>query len=125
VLQLVSALVGGIFPGLLAQVVNATIPTAGVNVSKSTASSSLLNVAIGAILTGLGASGFGADAIHTVTTIAGLLLTIVSTVNHLGLLGAANANTEALIEQLLTQIASYQPPVTPAPQSETSPETGA
>jgi hypothetical protein len=121
-LQLVSALVGGIFPGLLAQVVNATIPTAGVNVAPSAAANSFINVAIGAILAGLGASGFGADAIHTVTTLAGVALTILSTINHLGLLGSSNANTEALIEQLLTQIASYQPPVTSDPLPQPVPE---
>jgi len=110
-LQLITALVGGIVPGLIGKIVAETTSTAGVNVAPGAAASSMINVAIGAILAGLGASGFGADSIHTITTLAGVAVTVLSAVSHLGLLGSANANTEALIEQLLTQIANYQPPV--------------
>jgi len=121
-LQLVSALVGGIFPGLLAQVVNATVSTSGVNVGKGQAANSMFTVAVGALMAGLGSAGFGVDAIHTFTTLAGVVLTLLSTVNHLGLIGSANANTEAFIEQLLTQIASYQPPAVPDPLPQPAPE---
>ena len=80
-------------------------PSAGVVTPIGQASSSLLSVAVGMLLAGLGATSFGADAIHTLSTIAGVLLAGLSAANHIGLLGANNANTEALAEQLLKQIA--------------------
>jgi len=119
-LQIISALVGGIIPGLIGNVINATTSTAGVNVPKSSAAGSMFNVAIGAILTGLGSTGFGVDAIHTITTLAGVAVAILSSINHLGLISESNANTEALVEQLLTQIANYEPPI-PEVKSETPP----
>ena len=80
-------------------------PSAGIVTPMGQASSSLLSVAVGMLLAGLGATSFGADAIHTLSTIAGVLLAGLSAANHIGLLGANNANTEALAEQLLKQIA--------------------
>jgi lysozyme family protein len=110
-LQIITALVGGVLPGLIGDIVKSSTPTAGVNVAPVGASTNIGNVIIGAIMAGLGASGFGTDAIHTISTVAGVLVTILSTINHLGVIGASNSNTEALVEQLLTQIASYNPPV--------------
>ena len=80
-------------------------PAAGIVTPIGQASSHLLSVAVGMLLAGLGATSFGADAIHTLSTIAGVLLAGLSAANHIGLLGANNANTEALAEQLLKQIA--------------------
>jgi lysozyme family protein len=110
-LQIISALVGGILPGLVNDVIKSQTSGAGVTVTPTSANTGMLSIAIGALMAGLGATSFGVDAIHTVTTIAGVAVAILSWVNHAGLIGASNANTEALVEQLLTQIASYQPPV--------------
>lgn len=110
-LQIITALVGAVVPGLIGNVINATTSTAGVNVPKGAAGGSMMNVAIGSILAGFGASGFGVDAMHTISTLAGVLVAVLSAANHLGLIGASNANTEAMIEQLLTQLATYEPPV--------------
>jgi lysozyme family protein len=120
-LQIISALVGGILPGLVGNIIKSSTPTAGVNVGAAGATTNIGNVIIGAIMAGLGASGFGVDAIHTISTIAGVLVTVLSAINHMGVIGASNANTEALIEQLLTQIANYQPPV-PIPDIVVEPE---
>jgi uncharacterized protein (TIGR02594 family) len=85
-------------------------PSAGIVTPIGQASSSLLSVAVGMLLAGLGATSFGADAIHTLSTIAGVLLAGLSAANHIGLLGANNANTEALAEQLLKQVSDAGKP---------------
>jgi lysozyme family protein len=110
-LQIITALVSGLVPGLIGDIVKSNTPTAGVNVAPVGASTNIGTIVIGALMTGLGASGFGVDAIHTVSSIAGVLVVVLSTINHLGVIGASNANTEAFIEQLLKQIADYNPPI--------------
>jgi lysozyme family protein len=121
-LQIVTALVSGLIPGLIGDIVKSNTPTAGVNVAPGGASANIGNIVIGALMAGLGASGFGVDAIHTISTIAGVLVAILSAINHLGVIGASNANTEALVEQLLTQIANYNPPIPPSsvPEGDTA-----
>jgi uncharacterized protein (TIGR02594 family) len=80
-------------------------PSAGIVTPIGAAGSSLISIVVGAVLAGLGGSGFGADAMHTVSAVAGVLLVVLSGANHLGLIKANNANTEAYAEALLKQIA--------------------
>ena len=110
-LQIITAIVGGIIPGLVGDIVKNTTSTAGYNVAPAGASTNIGTIIIGAIMAGLGASGFGVDAMHTISAVAGVLVIILAAVNHMGVIGASNANTEALVEQFLTQLANYQPPV--------------
>ena len=123
-LQLISAIVGGIVPSLVGDIVKASSSTAGVNVAPRGATTNMLSLVVGALMAGIGSAGFGVDAIHTVTTLAGVAVAILSAVNHMGVIGASNANTEVLIEQLLTQIANYQPPVVAAPGDGNATPTG-
>ena len=116
-LQVIMSLVGGLVPGLIENVVKSSTSTAGTTISPQTTNSSIISIAIGALMAGIGASGFGADVIHTITTFAGVAVTVLSAINHTGLISASNANTEALVEQLLAQIAAYNPPI-PQPSTD-------
>jgi uncharacterized protein (TIGR02594 family) len=90
-------------------------PAAGITTPIGTARSSLLSIVIGALLAGVGSTGVGSDAMHTISTFAGGALVLLSAVNHLGLIGANNANTEAYAECLLKQIADAAPTPPTAP----------
>lgn len=78
---------------------------AGITTPIGTARSNLLSIIVSSVMAGFGVSGFGVDAMHTISTIAGVALALLSAANHLGLIGANNANTEAYAESLLKQIA--------------------
>jgi uncharacterized protein (TIGR02594 family) len=90
-------------------------PAAGITTPIGTARSSLLSIVIGALLAGVGSTGVGIDAMHTISTVAGGLLAILSAVDHLGLIGANNSNTTAYAEYLLKQIADAAPTPPTAP----------
>jgi|WetSurMetagenome_2_1015567.scaffolds.fasta_scaffold00298_38 uncharacterized protein (TIGR02594 family) len=90
-------------------------PAAGITTPIGAARSNMMSVILGALLAGAGSTGFGADAMHTISTVAGVMLAILSAVNHLGLIGANNANTEAYAEYLLKQIAEASPTPPTAP----------
>lgn len=95
---------------------------AGVTVTNTTTTTNLLGVAIGAIIGVLGASGFGADAMHTIGSIAGFIAMIAAGVNQLHITSASNANTLDLIAKIAGQVrdqadqaadkASAPPPLT-------------
>jgi lysozyme family protein len=120
-LQIISALVGGILPGIITNLTSPQNPGAGVTVPAAATNTNFLGAIVGALMAGFAGAGFGTDAIHTVATLAGALGAVLSTLNHLHLTNASNANTMALIEQLLAQIAAYQPPVPDIPEA--TPET--
>jgi uncharacterized protein (TIGR02594 family) len=90
-------------------------PAAGITTPIGTARSSLMSIVIGALLAGVGSTGVGVDAMHTISTFAGGALVLLSAVNHLGLIGANNANTEAYAEYLLKKIADAAPTPPTAP----------
>jgi uncharacterized protein (TIGR02594 family) len=98
-ISLLSTFVGAVLP-----TTSPGTPSAGVTIPKPAAGSSLLSIMLGAVLAGVGSTGFGSDFIHTVSAIAGVALAALSALNHMGLISASNANTEALAEQLLKQI---------------------
>ena len=77
---------------------------AGVTVTNTTTTTNLLGVAIGAIMGVLGASGFGADAMHTVGAIAGFVAMLAAAANQLHLTSASNANTLDLIARIAGQV---------------------
>jgi uncharacterized membrane protein (Fun14 family) len=99
------------FPQILISLISAVLPklapgtpSAGIVISPSAANTSLLNIVVGAVLAGIGAAG-GSDTIHLVSAGAGVLLVGLSWLNHMGVVSASNSNTEALVEDLLKQIA--------------------
>jgi uncharacterized protein (TIGR02594 family) len=107
---------------ILTSVISAVLPKdapgtsgAGITTPIGAARSNMMSVILGALLAGVGSTGFGADAMHTISTVAGVLLAILSAVNHLGLIGSNNANTEAYAEYLLKQIADAAPTPPTAP----------
>jgi lysozyme family protein len=111
VLQVVMGLLSGVLPTVVNSITGSTQnPTAGVTVAPVATSTNLLGVIVGALMAGIGGAGFGADGIHTITTIAGVLVSGLSAINHLHLVNTSNNNTITYIEELLAQIAAYNPP---------------
>lgn len=114
VLQVIMKLLGGALPTVVNAIAGSTQnPNAGVTVAPVAASTNLLGAIIGALMAGIGGAGFGADGIHTITTVAGALVSVLSVINHLHLVNVSNSNTLTYIGDLLTQIAAYNPPAPP------------
>ena len=114
-LQIISALVGGILTNVIPVVGNlanppAQHPGAGVTVPTTVTSTNMFGIVLSTLVGALGASGLGVDAIHNVATVAGALGVILSMVNQLHIVGASNANTINTIAGLLTQVGQLNAP---------------
>lgn len=88
-------------------------PGAGVTVPSTITNTNFLQGIIGALFTAFGAQSFGVDFFHTVATVGGALVTISAWLNQNHITSSSNANTLALIGQLLAQIGAAAQKETP------------
>lgn len=112
-LQIISALIGGLAPAVLSQL--PANPAAGVTVGKPLALSNMLVVIIGAGLAGVGLGGQTADVIHIASTVAGAGLSLIGTLAHLHVIASTDNATVALLENILTAVKGMEdaPPANP------------
>jgi hypothetical protein len=106
-------LVIGLMTSILPSVISAVaprkeVPGAGITVTNTATTTNLASLVVSAVMMALGAAGLGADAFHTVAAVAGALGVVLTTINHLHLTSGSNANTIALVADLLAQVAAYK-----------------
>lgn len=79
-------------------------PSAGVTVPQTVTNTNFIQGILGAVLAAIGVQSFGADALHTIGAIGGVVIALSAFLNQTHIINVSNANTLAVIGQLLAQV---------------------